>query len=190
MASTGIFEPPVPEFVDGLRAAVYPHVARIANVWQQLLGRSARYPERWFDFREQCRQAGQSTPTPILLNYAAGGFNALHRDLRGDVYFPIQLAVVLSRRSDLAVVEADAFQGGAFQFADFPQRKNSQTRDIAAGIGDAVLFCHPGPLSVHRRGLRVANRSNMESAALSPAGDWSWGCRFTSIGEVGEKIHA
>ncbi|MBI3462034.1 MAG: 2OG-Fe(II) oxygenase [Planctomycetes bacterium] len=40
------------------------------------------------DVRSECHAAGQPTPTPILLKYGPGGFNALHRDLRGGVYFP------------------------------------------------------------------------------------------------------
>jgi uncharacterized protein len=135
------FRAPIPQVVDRLRRAVYPHVARIANGWQQLLGEPERYPEEWGAFREECHRAGQSTPTPILLKYQAGGFNALHRDLRGAVFFPIQMAVVLSPRADPADLQADGFRGGGFLFCDVPQVKKSRHREVAAGLGDAVLFC-------------------------------------------------
>jgi tetratricopeptide (TPR) repeat protein len=82
------FRAPIPEVVDRLRRAVYPHVARIANGWQRLLGEPERYPAEWEAFRDECAAAGQTTPTPILLKYGPGGFNALHRDLRGEVFFP------------------------------------------------------------------------------------------------------
>ncbi len=94
------FRAPIPAMVDQLRHAMYPHVARIANGWQRLLGEPERYPSEWDGFREECERAGQSKPTPILLKYGPGGFNALHRDLRGEVFFPIQMAVALSSQAD------------------------------------------------------------------------------------------
>jgi hypothetical protein len=132
------FRAPVPEVVEGLRRAVYPHVARVANRWQELLREADRYPDDWEAFRAVCHRAGQATPTPILLRYGPGGFNALHRDLRGAVFFPIQMAVVLSPRLDQA---PDGFAGGAFLFRDVPERPKSRRREVAAGLGDAVLFC-------------------------------------------------
>src|SRR5262249_26209146 len=100
--------PHLPALVDGLRRAVYPHAARVANGWQELLGEEARFPEGWEAYREVCAAAGQTTPTPILLRYGPGGFNTLHRDLRGAVFFPIQLAVVLSPRA--AEAGSEGFQ--------------------------------------------------------------------------------
>jgi hypothetical protein len=132
------FRAPVPELIEGLRRAVFPHVARVANRWQELLRESERYPDDWEAFRAVCREAGQATPTPILLRYGPGGFNALHRDLRGAVFFPVQMAVVLSPRRDQA---ADGFGGGEFLFRDVPERSKSRRREVAAGLGDAVLFC-------------------------------------------------
>ncbi len=134
------FRAPVPDLVEHLRQAVYPHVAKIANRWRGLLGESDRYPEAWHGFRDQCRTAGQSSPTPILLKYGPGGFNALHRDLRGSVYFPIQMAVVLSQRAGPENPE-DGFHGGEFMLCDVPENKKSRTRRFAAGLGDVLLFC-------------------------------------------------
>ncbi len=135
------FGAPIPKVVDQFRRTVYPHVARIANEWQQMLGESERFPEEWESFRDRCHHAGQSTPTPILLKYGAGGFNALHRDLRGAVFFPIQLAVVLSPRADLEGADAQGFQGGEFLFCDSPAGKKSRRHEVVLGLGDAVLFC-------------------------------------------------
>jgi hypothetical protein len=134
------FRAPVPEIVQQLRRAVYAQVARIANRWQELLAEAERYPAKWDDFCDDCRRAGQSTPTPILLKYGPGGFNALHRDLRGRVFFPVQMAIVLSVRADITS-EADGFRGGDFLFCDVPEGKKSRRRRIPAGLGDAVLFC-------------------------------------------------
>jgi uncharacterized protein len=135
------FGAPIPQVVDQLRRAVYPHVARIANEWQQMLGDSESFPEDWDSFRDRCHSAGQTTPTPILLKYGRGGFNALHRDLRGAVFFPIQLAVVLSPRADLDDPETQGFQGGEFLFCDSPEGRKSLRREVVLGLGDAVLFC-------------------------------------------------
>jgi hypothetical protein len=135
------FKATVPEVVTAVRCAVYPHAARIANRWQGLPGEAARFPEEGLAFREVCRQAGQTVPTPILLKYGPGGFNALHRDLRGEVYFPLQLAAALSPRADQAAGETQGFTGGEFLLCDVPERPKARRREIAAGLGDGVLFC-------------------------------------------------
>jgi hypothetical protein len=133
------FGAPIPVVVDQLRRAMYPHVARIADDWQRLLGEPERYPPEWEGFRQECERAGQSKPTPILLKYGPGGFNALHRDLRGEVFFPIQMAVVLSRQSDAS--NQEGFSGGEFLFCDVPEGRKSRRREVAAGLGDVLLFC-------------------------------------------------
>jgi uncharacterized protein len=135
------FRAPLPAIVDDLRRTLYPHVAGIANAWQLLLREPERYPLSWEEFREQCHRAGQSMPTPILLKYGPGGFNALHRDIRGSVYFPIQLAVVLSPRADANAPTSEGFVGGEFLLCDVPERPKARRRAIAAGLGDALLFC-------------------------------------------------
>lgn len=135
------FAAPIPKLVDQLRRAVYPFVAEIANDWQQLLGESERFPLEWEAFRGECQGAGQSVPTPILLKYGPGGFNALHRDLRGDVFFPIQMAIVLSPHADPDDPSGNGFLGGEFLFCDVPERRNSKRQEVSLGLGDAVLFC-------------------------------------------------
>ncbi len=133
------FEAPLPRLIDAIRRLVYPHVAPIANRWQRLLREDALFPMTWEAYCERCAAAGQSTPTPLLLKYEAGGFNALHRDLRGREYFPIQLVIVLSPEASAA--EPDGFTGGEFLLCDEPERKKSDRRSIPAGLGDAILFC-------------------------------------------------
>jgi uncharacterized protein len=135
------FRAPIPAAIDRLRRAIYPHVAHVANNWRRLLGESDCFPLEWEAFRDECQRAGQSTPTPILLKYGPGGFNALHRDLRGAVFFPIQLAVVLSRRTDPDDAQSNGFQGGEFLFSDVPEGRKSRRQEVSLGFGDAVLFC-------------------------------------------------
>src|SRR5207249_463354 len=135
------FQEPLPALVDEVRRAVYPFAARVANRWQELLGKLDRYPATWEEFRDECYRAGQRTPTPILLKYGPGGVDALHRDFRGQVFFPIRLAVVLGPRADPTDPAPRGFQGGEFEFCDVPDRAGSRRQSIAAGLGDGVLFC-------------------------------------------------
>ncbi len=129
------FAQPIPPLIDAVRRFVYPHVAEIANRWQALLGDDERYPETWSEFRDRCAAAGQTTPSPLLLSYETGGFNALHQDIRGAVFFPIQLVVVLSKRAANSG-DASGFTGGEFLLCD-----DRECLAIPAGLGDAVLFC-------------------------------------------------
>jgi hypothetical protein len=133
------FRAPIPLVVDELRRAFYPHVAHIANGWQRLFGEPERFPAEWELFRTECERAGQTKPTPILLKYGPGGFNALHRDLRGEVFFPIQMALVLSPKA--GVSNLDGFTGGDFLFCDVSEGRKSRRLEVAAGLGDVVLFC-------------------------------------------------
>lgn len=135
------FAAPIPPLVDAVRHLMYPHVAQIANSWQRLLDRDERYPATWPEFRSRCAAAGQNTPSPLMLRYEAGGFNAPHQDIRGDVFFPLQLVVVLSPRADSVASDPNAFTGGEFLCCDQPERKPADRRAIPAGLGDAVLFC-------------------------------------------------
>jgi hypothetical protein len=132
------FQPPIPAAVDGLRRAIYPYVAAVANSWQRLLGEAEMYPAEWEAFRNVCRQAGQAKSAVLLLKYGPGGFNALHRDLRGRVCFPIQMAAVLSPRADQ---NPEGFEEGEFVLSDFPEGPKARRREIPAGLGDAILFC-------------------------------------------------
>jgi uncharacterized protein len=132
------FRGPIPAAVDGLRRAAYPHAARIANAWRRLLGKPEDCPPEWEAFRDECHRAGQCRPTPLLLKYGPGGFNALHRDLRGKVFFPLQFAVVLSPRADQ---DRAGFEGGEFLLCDVPEGLKARRREVPAGVGDAILFC-------------------------------------------------
>ena len=91
------FDHPLPPVVAGLRQAFYPHLLPIAREWADRLGRPAPWPDTLDEWLAQCAAAGQAKPTPILLRYGEGDWNALHRDLYGDLVFPLQ--VVIGRAS-------------------------------------------------------------------------------------------
>ena len=91
------FSYPLPDPVAVLRTALYPKLAPIANRWNAEMRSDVRYPERHTDFLERCHQAGQSKPTPLLLQYGPDDYNCLHQDLYGEHVFPLQVAFLLSK---------------------------------------------------------------------------------------------
>ena len=79
---------PLPEAVDELRHALYPHLLPIARDWYTKLGRSTPWPDTLDEWLADCHRAGQTKPTPLILKYGPGDWNALHRDLYGELVFP------------------------------------------------------------------------------------------------------
>ena len=126
------FARPLPPLVQALRTHAYPHLARVANTWQARLGLAERFPASLDDFLARCADAGQTRPTPLLLRYTAGGYNCLHRDLYGDVYFPIQLLGFLDR-------PGVDYGGGEFLIVE--QRPRAQSAaEVVTGVQGALAF--------------------------------------------------
>jgi hypothetical protein len=147
----GYFAYPLPAPVADLRAAFYPHLATVANRWNEVLGMTPRYPAAHADFLELCHRAGQARPTPLILRYGAGDYNRLHQDLYGEHVFPLQVAILLSRPG------AD-FTGGEFVLTEQRARMQSRADVVPLGQGDAVVF------AVHHRpvgGPRGASRATL-----------------------------
>jgi len=127
------FARPLPEMVAALRAHAYPPLAAIANRWQASLGERSRFPPDLERFLRVCAERGQTRPTPLLLRYEAGGFNCLHQDLYGEVAFPLQITIALSRRG------VD-FEGGESLLVEQRPRAQSRGEVIALEQGEALVF--------------------------------------------------
>ncbi len=127
------FAAPVPPLVAALRARLYAELAPVANAWAEALREDVRYPATLDGFLERCREAGQTRPTPLLLRYRAGDHNALHRDLYGDVAFPLQATVLLDE-------PGRDFEGGEFVLVEQRPRKQSLAHVVPLRRGDAVVF--------------------------------------------------
>ena len=143
------FSYPLPATVQALRASAYPHLAPMANRWQERLGKDVRFPNDHAAFLERCRSAGQVRPTPLLLEYGSDDYNCLHRDLYGDHVFPLQLAILLDE-------PGRDFTGGEFVMTE--QRPRMQTRAMVVPLrkGDAVVFAVAGrPVQGARGGYQV-----------------------------------
>lgn len=127
------FKRPLPPLVRELREEVYARAAPIVNRWNALLGKADRYPASLSVFMEQCRRAGQARTTPILLRYPEGGFNAFHRDVHGDIVFPLQLAVTLGP-------EGGERGGGDLLLVD-ERPGRLRVRAFCTDVGEGALFC-------------------------------------------------
>jgi uncharacterized protein len=128
------FANPLPEVVVNLRTSAYPHLAKIANQWAEVLGESAAmYPQQHAAFLKICHNAGQKKPTPLMLHYEAGGYNCLHQDLYGDVSFPMQMVFLLGQpRQD--------WEGGEFILVEQQPRAQSKAEVVNADQGQAIIF--------------------------------------------------
>jgi hypothetical protein len=127
------FAYPLPETVATLRAAFYPHLVPIARAWATKLGRPAPWPDTLDDWLGRCHRAGQTRPTPLLLRYGTGDWNALHQDLYGESVFPLQVVIGL----DAPHVD---YCGGEFVMVE--QRPRAQSRGHSATLdqGQAIIF--------------------------------------------------
>jgi uncharacterized protein len=128
------FDRPLPRQIAALRTAFYPHLARVANRWSGLLrGDRPTWPLKHDELIARCEAAGQSRPTPLILRYGEGDWNALHQDLYGEVYFPFQILTVLSQRGT-------DFEGGEFVLLEQRPRAQSRAYVLTPPRGAFVIF--------------------------------------------------
>ena len=143
------FAYPLPNLVAELRIALYSPLADIANRWNETMSIDARYPDDHADFLDRCHRAGQTRPTPLLLQYGADDYNCLHQDLYGEHVFPLQVAFLLS-------APGRDFTGGEFVLTEQRPRMQSRAEVVHLGQGDGVVFpVHHRPVLGKRGPYRV-----------------------------------
>jgi hypothetical protein len=127
------FAEPFPAAVVELKQALYPKLLPIVRDWWTRLGRACQWPDTLDEWLELCHAAGQSKSTPILLRYGEGDWNALHRDLYGELVFPLQVVINLN--------EPNVDHTGG-EFLLYEQRPRAQSRGTATLIprGHALVF--------------------------------------------------
>lgn len=127
------FQAPFPELIDEMRHAFYPRILPIAREWADELGKSAPWPDELDEWLDMCHTAGQTKSTPILLKYGDGDWNALHRDLYGDLVFPLQVVIGLNE-------PGVDYTGGEFLLVE--QRPRAQSRGTVTMLqrGRGLIF--------------------------------------------------
>ena len=123
------FEHPLPDTIAALRGAFYGHLAPVANTWSQRIGGDT-FPPTHEELLQRCREVGQLRPTPLILRYGEGDWNALHQDLYGEVYFPFQILTVLT----------DEHEGGEFVLLENRPRAQSRAHVLNPPRGAFVIF--------------------------------------------------
>jgi len=185
------FDHPLPDAIAALRASFYRRLAPIANHWAELLGGAGpAFPLEHEGLLRRCHAAGQQRPTPLILRYGEGDWNALHQDLYGEVYFPFQVLTILAR-------PGEDFDGGQFVLLEQRPRAQSRAHVLEPAQGAFVIFptraAHRARRDLPRRYLRLISspsrtatgiRSTISSSAVPPGSR----LRNPSIAVVGDPL--
>lgn len=146
------FANPLPVDLAAMRAAFYKALRPVAVDWHQRLRMDGDFPESYDDFLARCAAAGQERPTPLLLQYNETDFNRLHQDIYGDVFFPLQVAILLSE-------PGRDFEGGDFVLTEQRVRMQSQAEVVPLKMGCGVIFAgNYRPVQGKRGWVRTAMR--------------------------------
>jgi len=127
------FQQPYPEPIQALKEALYPRLLPIAREWWTRLGRKTPWPDDLDDWLDMCHKAGQKKSTAILLKYGKGDWNALHRDLYGNLVFPLQVVINLSE-------PGVDHTGGEFLLVEQRPRAQSRGTSTLLPFGHGFVF--------------------------------------------------
>ena len=145
------FTHPLPEIISKLRANLYPHLATIANAWNEKLKIDRKFPDTHDEYLAECHAAGQLRPTPLILKYGPGDFNCLHQDVYGEHLFPLQVVFLLSDPND--------FEGGEFVMTEQRPRMQSRAEVLPLRPGHGYVFAvNERPKSGSKGYYRVKHR--------------------------------
>ncbi len=127
------FNYPLPDLIQSIRTTIYPHLAPIANAWMRVLDIPQNFPLTHDELLQQCHENDQLKATVLILKYGKGGFNTLHQDLYGQVYFPIQVVLFLNE-------PGKDFSGGEFVLVEQTPRAQSKAMVVTPRKGGLLIF--------------------------------------------------
>jgi len=127
------FKYPLPDLLQSIREEVYFHLAPIANSWMKMLEMDKRFPDKFIELQNLCHTKNQIHPTVLILKYNKGGFNTLHQDLYGEVFFPIQAVLFLNEPNE-------DYTGGEFVLIQQNPRAQSQAIVLRPPKGCMLIF--------------------------------------------------
>jgi hypothetical protein len=127
------YQYPLPGLIQQLRESIYLKLAPIANNWMRALNINQHFPESLTQLLELCHAQNQTRPTPLILKYGKGGYNTLHQDLYGEVYFPMQVVLFLNEPDE-------DYKGGEFVMIEQRPRAQSKAIVLKPGKGDMLIF--------------------------------------------------
>lgn len=127
------FTYPLPDAIQQLRETLYSTIYPVANTWSKALQLKTQYPPTHNEFLAWCKKHEQTLATPLLLKYGAGGYNTLHQDLYGEVYFPFQAVVFLNE-------PGVDYTGGEFVLTQQVPRAQSKAQVLQPKQGDVLIF--------------------------------------------------
>ncbi|NRF40188.1 2OG-Fe(II) oxygenase [Pedobacter foliorum] len=127
------FSYPLPQIIVELRESVYTQIVPVANAWMQELRLDKRFPLTHHELKDICRDHEQTKPTVLILKYGEGGFNTLHQDLYGEIYFPMQMVFMLDQ------IDED-YKGGEFVITEQIPRAQSKANVLKPLRGEMVVF--------------------------------------------------
>jgi hypothetical protein len=127
------FNYPLPGIIEQMRQGIYPCLATVANNWMKVLNIDKHFPLTHAELIEQCHVHQQTRPTPLILRYDKGGYNTLHQDLYGDIFFPMQLVFFLDE-------PGKDYEGGEFVLIEQRPRAQSRAIVLKPGKGDMLIF--------------------------------------------------
>ncbi|MDF2475499.1 MAG: prolyl 4-hydroxylase, alpha subunit [Sphingobacterium sp.] len=127
------FQYPLPQLITTIREKVYAKIAPVANLWMQELNIDKQFPNTHIAMKRLCWKQGQEKPTVLILKYGKGGFNTLHQDLYGEIFFPMQMVFMLDQ------IDKD-YTGGEFVITEQIPRAQSKANVLKPDRGDMVIF--------------------------------------------------
>jgi hypothetical protein len=127
------FKYPLPALLQTIRTAIYPNLSTIANTWLTVLNIEKRFPKNFNELQRLCQDNNQIKPTVLILKYGKGGYNTLHQDLYGEIFFPFQVVLFLNE-------PGDDYTGGEFVLTEQIPRAQSKANVLIPKKGDLLII--------------------------------------------------